>query len=94
MGKVKNAFGQSDCKILVSTRFQGSIDESTWFLYLKMLLADQIAGFINQPYLYSKWVKQHDFLRTDIDWKKENLIWKYVAGWGQKCYWSIILQNF
>ena len=34
-----------------------------------MLLANQIAGFLNQPFLQSKWIKRPNILHVDI-WSK------------------------
>ena len=40
------------------------------FAWLKMISDNQIAGFINQPYLKSSRVIQRDFSHADINWRK------------------------
>ena len=48
-----------------------------------MLLASQIAGFLNQPFLQNKWMKQPNILHIDTNSQK----WK-VDGKFFGCAWS------
>ena len=45
-----------------------------------MLLAKEIAGFINQLYLQNKMTKNPDFLHVDTNSLKLKVDWK-VLGW-------------
>ena len=58
-----------------------------------MLSSNQISGFVNQLYLKSNWVSQHNFLHADIDWRKVKADLKILVGLGQKCCQPIIFQN-
>ena len=54
-----------------------------------MLLANKIAGFINQPYLKSNRFNKHDFLHADIDGRKLKIDLEICSGVGSK----ILLSN-
>ena len=45
-----------------------------------MLLANQIAGFLNQPFLQNNWMKQPNILHVDTNSQKLKLIEKFF-GW-------------
>ena len=47
--------------------FQTKQNEAKWFLYLLMLLANQIGAFFNQKYLQSIW--RQTFKRNQISHK-------------------------
>ena len=49
-----------------------------------MFLANQIAGFFNQPYLQNKSMKWPDFLHVDTNLHKLKVDEKYWDGYGQK----------
>ena len=49
-------------------------------LWAKMLLANQITGFLNQLYLWNKMMKKSNFLNVDTDsWKLE--VDRKMLGW-------------
>ena len=62
-------------------------------IWAKMLLANQIAGFLNQLYLYKKIMKKPDFLHVDTDSQKLKIDQKILAGHGQKWVWSFWSQD-
>ena len=45
-----------------------------------MLSANQIAGFLNQPFLQNKLMKQPNILHVDTNLQKLKINWK-VFGW-------------
>ena len=49
-----------------------------------MFLANQIAGFFNQPYLQKRSMKWPDFLHVDTNLHKLKVDEKYWDGYGQK----------
>ena len=62
-----------------------------------MLLAIQITGFLNQPYLQNKSMKQPHFLHVDTDSQKSK-VYRKVFGWawskmvcGQSGLWTLKL---
>ena len=51
-------------------------------IWAKMFLANQIAGFFNQPYLQNKSMKQSDFLHVDTNSHKLKVDQKsFVWAW-------------
>ena len=74
-----------------------SISSKKWWIYtlawLKIHLANQIARFINQPYLKMNQINHHSFLHADTDWRKLKGDLKIVVGWVRKYTWPVRLQN-
>ena len=58
-----------------------------------MLSANQIAGFLNQPFLQNKLMKRPDFLHFDTNSQKLKGDRKFLVGHGQKWVWSIWSRN-
>ena len=54
-----------------------------------MLSANQIAGFLNQPFLQNKWMKQPNTFHVDTSSQKLKVDRKFLVVHGQKWVWPI-----
>ena len=48
-----------------------------------MLSANQLAGFLNQPFLQNKLMKQPHFLHYDTNSQKLKVVQTFLVGYGQ-----------
>ena len=55
----------------------------------KMLLANQIVGFLNLPYLWNKKINSHKFLHVDANSWKLKVDWKNLGVHDQKWVWLL-----
>ena len=56
-----------------------------------MLLASQIAGVLNQPFLQNKVMKHSNFLHVNASSQKLKLVKIFFVGYGQSGLWTLKL---